>query len=427
MFIRIFCILMGLLIFSSVYLVNFRLSSVRQQAMAQFPSFIHTEHRATVFINPNLHVYLGDIEKPSVTPYVVGSSTQNSTGSGKSGAAGKIIIGLVQPTFTAAAYNTDGFYYFYFKHLYENFKRTNVTSDLNMLTSKIPVNHTEQRAAVFINPNLHVYQRLNKPGEPTIVLPPANSNPLQSKYNGHTEILITSHLRQSLPNDQIVVITDKDVHYNRINGFDVLMLFHQEYVTQQEYDNLRNFVANGGTLVVFDGNVFMAEVSYNADNDSVTLVSGHTWQYNGRYASLGPIERWTSETAEWMGSNYYYTTPNVTFHNNPFGYHHGEEQVVTTDPRNIKTIMDYQAVNSNPAFYGEPFVPADRPITTTHPLVATYVKDYGRGRVIVLGLEGDEIIKNPAFLQFFDTVLMEYALGHEITPSQPQVIKPIAR
>jgi hypothetical protein len=125
-----------------------------------------------------------------------------------------------------------------------------------------------------------------------------------------------------------------------------------------------------------------------------------------------------------MGSNYYYTTPFVTFQNNPFGYYHGEEQIVTTDPKNIEIIKDYKAVNDKPTFYGEPFVAADRPITTTHPLIATYVKDYGKGKAIVLGIAGDKIIHNPAFLQFFDKMFMKYALGLE-TPPAPQLKKPI--
>jgi hypothetical protein len=243
--------------------------------------------------------------------------------------------------------------------------------------------------------------------------------------------LIARHLRQSLPYVHMAVLSDQDVHFNKIGGFDVLMIFHQEYVTQQEYDNLKNFVADGGTLVLFDGNVFMAEVNYNASTNSVTLVSGHTWRYNKGYASMGPIfynkgyasigpvERWAAETSEWTGSNYYHTTPNVTFYNNPFGYHHGEEQVVTTDPRTIQIIMNYNAVNANPAFEGEPFLASDRPITTTHPLIATYVKDYGRGKVIVLGLYGDYVVSNPQFLKFFDNVLEKYALGTNI-PLEPR-------
>ena len=34
------------------------------------------------------------------------------------------------------------------------------------------------------------------------------------------------------------------------NAYDIIILGHQEYLTQQEYDNLRHFVANGGTMII---------------------------------------------------------------------------------------------------------------------------------------------------------------------------------
>lgn len=77
----------------------------------------------------------------------------------------------------------------------------------------------------------------------------------------------------------ISVITDADVDKgliftkssnlenfsnNNNNAYDVIILGHQEYVTQKEYDNLRKFVANGGTMIILDGNVFYAEVRYDS-------------------------------------------------------------------------------------------------------------------------------------------------------------------
>ena len=60
------------------------------------------------------------------------------------------------------------------------------------------------------------------------------------------------------------------------------MLFHNEYVTQKEYDNLRQFVKNGGTIVFIDANVFYAEVRYDRDNHTITLVKGHYWEFDGK-------------------------------------------------------------------------------------------------------------------------------------------------
>jgi CO dehydrogenase/acetyl-CoA synthase epsilon subunit len=75
------------------------------------------------------------------------------------------------------------------------------------------------------------------------------------------------------------VLTDADADnvnslffVNGTNKYDILILGHQEYVTQQEYANLKHFVANGGTLVLMDGNVFYAEVKYDRNTDTITLV-----------------------------------------------------------------------------------------------------------------------------------------------------------
>ena len=61
------------------------------------------------------------------------------------------------------------------------------------------------------------------------------------------------HLKWLLPEANIDFLTDQDVHNgslifgkNGTNLYDVILLSHQEYVTQQEYGNLKRFVANGG-------------------------------------------------------------------------------------------------------------------------------------------------------------------------------------
>lgn len=98
-------------------------------------------------------------------------------------------------------------------------------------------------------------------------------------------------------------ITDIDVHFGRIfdsenysNAYDILFLFHNEYLTQQEYDHLRLFVANGGTIVFTEANAPYAEINYNADNNSITLVRGHKWEFDGKVARKSVAERWPKET-----------------------------------------------------------------------------------------------------------------------------------
>ena len=63
------------------------------------------------------------------------------------------------------------------------------------------------------------------------------------------------------------------------NAYDVLFLFHNEYVTRAEYDNFKKFVTNGGTIVFGDGNVLYAELAYHKNNNTISLVSGHNWNF----------------------------------------------------------------------------------------------------------------------------------------------------
>jgi hypothetical protein len=84
------------------------------------------------------------------------------------------------------------------------------------------------------------------------------------------------HFYLLIKNNTINVITDVDVHNNDIIQYKKLILLHSEYVTQQYYDNLRSFVARGGTLIPFDGNSLYAEVAYDNDASAITLIKRHS-------------------------------------------------------------------------------------------------------------------------------------------------------
>jgi hypothetical protein len=193
-----------------------------------------------------------------------------------------------------------------------------------------------------------------------------------------------------------------------------LFLFHNEYVTQSEYNNLRQFVSNGGTIVFTEANILFAEVSYNKVNDSITLVNGHYWKFDGESASPSISERWLNENKEWMGSNFL-DIPSigeenrVYFGNNPFNYSHTEEQYVT-NPK-AKILIDYRAS------YPKASQCSTCPVNAT---VATYQMDYGKGKIINLGIWGHTIWYNTAFLNYFDNVLMPIALGpaHKVNINQ---------
>jgi hypothetical protein len=300
------------------------------------------------------------------------------TGFGSEIPTTRVDIALIRPTFTAAAYSDNGFYDFYDKHSLHSRDGRNITEDVSKLTVEIPIKHS------------HIHPELFE--------------------------MLPVHIEQILQYANIRLIDDTDAHNGEIfkptndsiltNAYDILMIGHQEYVTQQEYSNLKTFVSNGGTLIVLTGNVFYAEVRYDASDNSVTLVKGHDWNFNGKTAWRDIGERWKDETRKWLGSNYY----PVYYHdrsyhqlrNNPFdfiGNSGGEEQYYDiTNPR-IQIILDYGS--------SDPRYP-----------IATYKLDYGKGKVIVIGLPSEDIISDPCsrscqkFINFFDYLLLNHALNH---------------
>ena len=274
----------------------------------------------------------------------------------------RINIAFVKPIFTAAAYN-NAFYIFYNK--YRNVpNNVNITSDLYLLTSNVNSSRIGTIKSVFA-----MFQLLN-------------------------------NLKQISHDSRITILTDVDVDNGSIfmkngdNAYNIIILGHQEYVTQQEYDNLRKFVTNGGTMVLLDSNVFYAEVRYDRNNQNITLVKGHEWAFNGKSAWRSVAERWKEETSEWVGSNYLCYLCKITFANDPFEYRHHEEQFITNP--DDKILLNYNASMSEYKL----------PSTVKKPTIAAYELHYHSGKVIALGIYSDDIISNGTFNRYFDSLLL---------------------
>ena len=284
-------------------------------------------------------------------------------------------IALVEPTFTAGAYN-NSFYVFYqkYSHVPAN---TNITNDLSLLSSKV-INY------------------------PTIT-------PTTKVHSAFAMLSLLKNFKLISPDSNITVLTDADIDNGSIfenrggdrsvdtnsNAYDVIILGHQEYVTQQEYNYLKNFVSNGGTMFLLDGNVFYAQVKFDRNTDTVTLVKGHGWAFNGKSAWKSVAERWAKETSEWVGSNYLCYSCDITFANDPWEYQHHEEQYITN--HNDKILMNY---NASLLHY---------PIPSLRPVIATYELNYQKGKVISLGIYSDDIITNERFDKYLDNLVLQYS------------------
>jgi hypothetical protein len=297
-------------------------------------------------------------------------------------------IGVVLPTFTAAAYNFvhPNYYDWYNEYYSENTNPSGVTADLTDLTAVVPTTHAQ-----LTNPNI-------------LYVPEAQK--------------LCNHLLATRPSDTITTLTDIDIHNGAQANYDILLIFHEEYVTSEAYNNFQSFVTQGGVLVAMDGNVFFARVSYNPSAQTITLVSGHYWQQvtnaNGeKVAKAGPGEYWKSSTREWFGSNSDaapdisdYAYLGTTLGYNPFAYPvhpntSGVENQYRSNPRDV-VLVDYEASVSPSTHYLGP--------------ISTYYLDSGKGRSLVFGLFTDVIQSNPVFLSFFDQIFQDYGVNRSTAP-----------
>jgi len=293
-------------------------------------------------------------------------------------------VALVLPVFTWAAYQNGSFYNFFELYSYVQFANRQVnitiTNNTDMLKNRPMIN----------GPSLYVH---SSPGEEPFI-----------PYIEYINFVSNLLREQNIP---AINLTDIDAHHGYIfnpdgtNAYDALFLFHNEYVTQTEYDNLKKFVANGGTIVFGDANVLYAEVAYNENDNTITLVSGHNWNFDNKTTAWkGPAERWLDESREWVGSNFLDIPENVPlpFKNNPFNYTHFEEAYVANP--NAKILIDY-------GLYNIPRVSGDY----LGAIVATYEMDYGKGKVIHLGLWGHTIVENKEFMDYFKNVIIPLSVN----------------
>lgn len=216
------------------------------------------------------------------------------------------------------------------------------------------------------------------------------------------------HVQKFAETGSVTILRDEDIHDAHIftsdgkNAYDAIFLLHDEYMTQKGYDNLKQFVWNGGIIVFLDGNVFYAEILYNEDKHTISLLKGHDWVVDRDFATKGVAERWFQENKDWIGSNFLVNDikDKVYFNNNPFNYTHFEENYITNP--NATVIQDYQVGFGE----GYPYY------SHKDAKIGTYEMNYGGGKIIMMGLYGQNIAKNKEFLKFFDNTILPHALGN---------------
>jgi len=314
-------------------------------------------------------------------------------------------LAFVRPTFTEAAYaccQPHGFYTFYFKYKFPPFGK-NITSDLDMLTVKTPVSVPE-----YLNKT-----GLERLSNFTALVPASYDRDLKKFW-----VPLTDAVKKDLPNAIVTIMRDEDVDdghifnagNNKSNAYDVLILLHNEYVTQTEYNNLKQYVNNGGKILFIDGDVFYAQVRYDKTNHTISLMKGHDWQFDGKVARRSVPERWYNETKDWVGGNFLVNDlhDKITFTNNPFNYTHFEEQFVN-NPKDL-ILLNYGIKFPKDYLQHEVLPPGKQNGNIT---VATYALKYGLGRVIMLGVYGQNLVNNKSFMNFINRLITNIAVCHK--------------
>lgn len=358
-------------------------------------------------------------------------------------------IALVRPSFTGAAYN-NAFYSWYgwtgclFEEL---LKKKAITIPPN--ACKYPNTGNRQSASCattqFKAPQYDHFTIGKIPAQ-------TDNHPSSScmgsrigHFSAYRVLDWVPHLKQlasTTPNSSFQVIGDETVDM-AVNGaalrsmFDVLILGHQEYITQHEYDNLRDFTAAGGTLVLLCGNVFCAKVTYNPSNGNVQFIAGHGNAFDPATSTVTKgfrFDYWYDETKEWAGcafmtgSNAFFPDPTspsgigwagagYRYIFNPLGISNGEDNVAVNP--NIRPILDLKATYFAPPGTFTSGPNAFNPVFPK-PYIGTYQLPSGSGQVIALGpycsRAGPDpdpytslFLHNPKFISFLDALLRNTA------------------
>jgi hypothetical protein len=313
---------------------------------------------------------------------IVSSSTGQAAVQGSPSQIKKIAI--VLSSFTETAYSPHAFYTFYNKY------------------GSIPIQQDVKTDLDMLNPPIQYCTYIRPPGNKDV----ANlSLHCPADPEDRFIIILAEHLQKIIPHVLVTIIRDEDIHNGYIftsnmshtkNAYDLLILTHDEYATQTMYNNYKRFVSNGGTLLALDGNIFYAEIKYNKNNNTITLLKGHSWQFDGNSAKRDVRERWFNQNSEWVGSNFLESDikDNITFKNNPFNYTHFEENFVNNP--NDKILINYGAV-----------IPKQNPFQIA--TVATYELDFLKGKVIMIGLYGQNLVDNETFLRFLESLVLKLA------------------
>jgi hypothetical protein len=301
-------------------------------------------------------------------------------------------IAIVEPIFTATAYS-NAFYVFYAK--YATSTQPYITTDLNYFNVTV-------KYGWGYSYGLYCFLASEKSKQQGLVL-------------GNNVVVI----------DEINV-TNGGLFHSGKRIYDVLILGFTEYVTSREYYAYKDFVAEGGTLIIMDGCNFLAEVKYYPPATPgglayLSLVKGHGWEFNGTHAWKSDYARWWDENKNWVGSNYWHWWT---------GKHYDCFVANTSHPISIYLRSNYGCniatsygaheenllqnfTNTGVIGYWHFINPVEAPNSTIYPgqPIAAYQHMYMNGSVFHAGIMASDGVYYEEFLQAFLTCAVKMGLA----------------
>jgi hypothetical protein len=303
-------------------------------------------------------------------------------------------VALIQPILTSTPYSqyaSGSFYAFYAK---ENGVTTNVTTDLDLLSTNVSSGYGYNQGWGL---SYGMYAFFTS----------------QQAVNCGLQV-----------GKNVQILTDMDVAdgalfnpQNHTSRFDVVVLPFSEYVEASEYLAYEEFVGGGGTLVSM-AHSLEYPVTYNATTNVETLVYGHGWAFNGKYAypvacasnTYATSCPWAKNNTDWMGSN---TCEASCFHT----YKYNGSVVNTGTPMGKKLANEFGGTvfktyvsheeNSVTNMSGTSIVSVF--VNDSRNLIASYTHQFRRGTVVNFGVFGDDIIMTDLSAKYF--MLLGMALG----------------
>jgi hypothetical protein len=222
----------------------------------------------------------------------------------------------------------------------------------------------------------------------------------------------------------LFVTTDINVSQGALFGphgarkYDAIVIGHQEYVTQAEYDQIREFVAAGGRLIEMSANAFYVKIKYNPANLMETFIVGHGYAYNGRSAWHSSAQPFAVNTSRWAGNTY------CCF--KTFQYQGATVNATNPIGRDLKTYFGstvFQTYKSHEENAVTNFTHTSIVATFLNQsgtVVAAFAHSYGRGAVFCLCVFGEDTIDSDPATQYFLVASITAGLPGE--QAQPQAV-----